>query len=98
MVKRNVIAACLLTASVVSSGLAAAVTESPQCVGCTSTVESRSQPPRRAALGSTVEQQRYAAREAASTGAKSYRAGDVLVISASALAVILLVILIIVII
>lgn len=46
--------------------------------------------------GSRSEERRYAAREASSPQAKDYRGGDVIVISASALAVILLVILVIV--
>jgi hypothetical protein len=48
------------------------------------------------ALGARSDEQRYAAREAASPDAKKYRGGDVIVISASVLVVILLVVLIIV--
>jgi hypothetical protein len=51
---------------------------------------------RRVALGTPSEDQRYAAREAASPDAKKYRGGDVIVISASAVAIILLVVLIII--
>lgn len=45
--------------------------------------------------GTRMEEKRYAAREAASPEARNYRGGDVLVISASAVAVVLLVVLII---
>lgn len=46
-------------------------------------------------MGSRLEEQRYAAREASSPDAKKYRAGDVVVISASAVAVVLIIVLII---
>ena len=48
------------------------------------------------AIGSRAEEDTYAARESTSAEAKKYRAGDVIVISGTALAVILLVVLIIV--
>jgi predicted double-glycine peptidase len=48
------------------------------------------------ALGSSAEQQSYAAREAASPEAQKYRAGDVIIISGATLLIILLVVLIIV--
>jgi predicted double-glycine peptidase len=48
------------------------------------------------AIGTRVEQDSYAARETTSAEAKKYRAGDVIVISGTALAIILLVVLIIV--
>lgn len=52
--------------------------------------------PRGTTLGSRAEDRRYAAREAASPDAKTYRGGDVVVISATAVAIILLVIVIII--
>jgi hypothetical protein len=54
----------------------------------------RASPARGVALGTHGEDQRYAAREAASPEAKKYRGGDVVVISASAVAIVLLVVLI----
>lgn len=59
-------------------------------------VQSTGHAPRGVAMGSRTEEQRYAAREAASPDAKKYRAGDVIVISASALAIVLVIILIII--
>jgi hypothetical protein len=52
--------------------------------------------PRTRTLGSQADEKRYAVREASSPEARNYRAGDVIVISATALIIILLVILIIV--
>jgi hypothetical protein len=46
--------------------------------------------------GSSAEEARYAAREAATPEAKKYKGGDVIVISATAVAIVLLVVLIIV--
>ena len=54
----------------------------------------RATPTRGAALGTPIDDQRYAAREAASPEAKKYKGGDVIVISASAVAIVLLVVLI----
>jgi hypothetical protein len=51
---------------------------------------------RGAAPGTRAEEQRYAKKAAASPDAKKFRGGDVVVISASALAIILAVVLIIV--
>ncbi len=56
----------------------------------------RATPARGAALGTPGEDQRYAAREAASPDAKKYRGGDVIVISASAVAIVLLIVLLII--
>jgi hypothetical protein len=47
--------------------------------------------------GSRAEDQRYAAREAASPNAKQYKGGDVVVITASAAAVVLLAVILIII-
>ena len=47
-----------------------------------------------AARGSTVDDQRYAAREAASPDAKQYKGGDVIVISVTAAVIVLLVVVI----
>jgi len=95
MVTRNVIAASLLTLSVATSAHAGAPTELSQSqVGTPATAPAPRAPT--AAFGSRAEAARYAARETASPGAGNYRAGDVVVISASALAIILLIILIIV--
>lgn len=52
--------------------------------------------PKGAALGSNAEEKRYAARAAESTEARNFRGGDVIVISATTLAIVLLVILILV--
>jgi hypothetical protein len=51
-------------------------------------------PPERAALGTPSEQERYAAREAASPEASKYRGGDTIVISVTAVAIVLLVVLV----
>ncbi|GEM_PF-3482529 len=50
--------------------------------------------PRGVSLGTPNEDQRYAAREAASAEAKQFRGGDTIVISATAVAIALLVVLI----
>lgn len=56
----------------------------------------RAPAPSGAALGSKMEDELYAAREASSPDAKQYRGGDVIVISATTVAVILLVVLVLV--
>lgn len=52
--------------------------------------------PRGTSLGSSADEAKYAAREAASPDAKKYRGGDVIVISVTAVAIILLVVIIII--
>jgi hypothetical protein len=52
--------------------------------------------PQGTSLGSRAEEQRYAAREAASPEAKKYRGGDVVVISVTTLVIILLIVVIII--
>lgn len=47
-------------------------------------------------LGSRTDEERYAAREAASPDAKQFRGGDVIVISATAVAIALLIVLVLV--
>lgn len=90
-----------LAASLATSARAAPAPEARQPAGAqaSGSLEGAARPaspPRGAALGSREEEARYAAREASSVGAKNYRAGDVIVISGTALVIILLVILIIV--
>lgn len=53
-------------------------------------------PPSSAMRASRAEEARYALREAKSPDARHYRAGDVIVISASAVAVVLLVVLLVI--
>ena len=50
--------------------------------------------PRGAQLGSRAEEERYSKLEAASPDAQKYKAGDVIVISATAVAIVLLVVLV----
>jgi hypothetical protein len=52
--------------------------------------------PESATLGSSAEEKRYAARAAESPDARKFQGGDVIVISATTLAIVLLVILILV--
>lgn len=86
----------LLTVAFVSPAWAAGARgETPKTSSAETTFEKpRVAMPRGPALGSTEEERRYAAREAKSEDAKKYRAGDVLVISGTAIAIILLVIVI----
>jgi hypothetical protein len=90
---KDALAALLLTLSVVSSAFAAP--ESGASIQGTARVQEVRAPQGRT-MGSRADEARYAAKEAASAEAKNYRAGDVIVISATALVIILLVILIIV--
>ncbi len=64
----------------------------------TQTQEERGAPhtPNRGVLGSRADEERYAAREAASPDAKQFRGGDVIVISATAVAIALLIVLVLV--
>lgn len=76
--------------------MAAEARESESSSVATETRAGDSTPPPRASFGARSEEARYAAREAASPDAKKYRGGDVIIISAGALALILVIVLIIV--
>lgn len=91
--RKDALAALILTLSVVSSVYAAP--DNGASIQDTTKVSDVRAPQGRA-MGSRADEARYAAKEAASAEAKNYRAGDVIVISATALVIILLVILIIV--
>lgn len=100
MTRNNSWAAWFLTMSLVAAAQAAPVAPSPKAAA---TVDTRSASPGAPTpvpgtrtLGSPADEKRYAQREAASPEARNYRAGEVVVISVTALVIILLVILIIV--
>ena len=93
MTLRRIAVASALALSVAAPVVTPAHAASP-VVTSSGAVAHRAAP--KESFGARTDEQRYAAREAASPEAKKYRGGDVIVISATALAIVLLVVLIIV--
>lgn len=99
MVRTRIFAALgLLTLALAAPAGAADGRATNSGAGTTESVQMAASVPRGATLGSRAEEQRYAAREAASPEAKKYRAGDVIVISVTTAALIVLVVVLLIII
>lgn len=90
----SIVTGCFLAVSVASSASAAEKRSADTNVLVES--ELRAPLPKGASPGSIADEKRYAAREAASPEAKTFRGGDAIVISTTAVAIILLVIIIII--
>lgn len=94
--KRSSISTFVLASTLVAAPLQAApALDSNRAQAAHEERSAPSNSPKGAVLGSRADEQRYAAREAASPDAKQYRGGDVIVISATAVAIALLIVLVI---